>query len=75
MAKHLFMTARPGKVYSTAEEAKQDWHDGKEFRVYGGYMISNSRTVEMRIRGITHVEIVYQNPALDMKAESVIIAL
>lgn len=75
MAKHLFMTARPGKVYSTAEEIKHDWYDGKEFRVYGGYMISNSRTVEMRLRGVTHIEVVYQNQAHDMKAESVIIAL
>lgn len=75
MDKHLFLTARPGKTYSSAEEIKYDWHDGKEFRVYGGHMISNSRKVEMLIKGVTHIEVVYQNPAHDMKAESVIIAL
>lgn len=75
MDKHLFLTARPGKVYSSEEEIKHDWHDGKEFRVYGGHMISIGRRVEMLMRGLTHVEVVYQNPAHDMKAESVVIAL
>lgn len=75
MDKHLFLTARPGKTYSTKEEIKHDWHDGQEFRVYGGHMISINRRVEMLMRGVTHIKVVYQNPAHDMKAESVVIAL
>lgn len=75
MAKRLFLTARPGKIYKTAEEIEHDWNNGEEFRVYGGYTTSIHKKVEMQIGGVRLVEIVYQNPAHDMRAESVRIML
>lgn len=75
MARKIFLTARPHKTYTSKEEILHDWHDGKDFRVYGGTLVSKNRTVEMLIRGITHVEVVYQDPKQDMKAVSVMIQL
>lgn len=75
MAKKLYLTARPGKTYKSVEEIKHDWHDGQEFRVYGGYLTSIHKTVEMKMGGIVFVEVVFQNPDHGMRAESTRIML